>query len=61
MLSHLIRLMFRNRAATLSRKAAAADLPKLREDPRWASVVNPTASGVASVHVDGYLAVKKRQ
>lgn len=50
-----LRLMFRNRAERVSRRAAAADLPKLREDSRWVSVMSPAASGIASVDVDGYL------
>ena len=36
-----LRLMFRNRAAMVSRKAAVADLPKLREDSRWEFIVTP--------------------
>jgi excisionase family DNA binding protein len=52
----VLRLLFRNRAGRLSHKAALADLPRLREDPRWQAVVDPSASGVASFDVDGYLA-----
>ena len=52
----VLRLMFRNRAAMLFRKAAPADLPALREDARWESVMSSARSGVASVDVDGYLA-----
>jgi excisionase family DNA binding protein len=50
-----LRLMFRNRAERVLCKAAAADLPKLREDARWESLVNPAVSGIASTDVDGYL------
>lgn len=52
----VLRLTFRNRAARVLRKAAVAELPKLREDSRWESVMSPAASGIASVDVDGYLA-----
>ncbi len=51
-----LRSLFRNRAARELRKAAVADLPSLREDIRWASVVSPAVSGIASPDVDGYLA-----
>jgi excisionase family DNA binding protein len=51
-----LRLRFRNRADRVLRKAAAADLPKLREDPRWQSFMSPAVSGIASNDVDGYLA-----
>lgn len=51
-----LRLMFRNRAERLSRKAAEADLPRLREDPRWESLISSAVSGIASMSVDGYLA-----
>jgi excisionase family DNA binding protein len=50
-----LRLMFRNRAEPVQRKAASADLPNLREDARWESVISPAASGIASADVDGYL------
>ncbi len=50
-----LRLMFRNRANRLCFRAADADLPQLREDPRWQSVIRPGASGIASLHVEGYL------
>lgn len=56
-----LRLMFRNRAERISRKAAVADLPKLREDNRWQSIMSPAASGIASVDVDGYLALDSIQ
>jgi hypothetical protein len=48
--------MFRNRAEWVARKAADADLPKLRDDVRWESIISPGVSGIASVDVDGYLA-----
>jgi excisionase family DNA binding protein len=51
-----LRLLFRNRAARELRKAAVADLPKLREDPRWQSLMSPAVSGIASSDIDGYLA-----
>ena len=51
-----LRSMFRNRAARVLRRAAAADLPALREDVRWESVASAAASGIASSDVDGYLA-----
>jgi excisionase family DNA binding protein len=51
-----LRLLFRNRARRELRKAATADLLKLREDPRWVSLVSPAASGIASSDIDGYLA-----
>jgi len=54
-----LRSVFRNRAARELRKAAAADLPKLREDPRWGSILSPAVSGIASSDIDGYLAAGK--
>lgn len=54
-----LRLMFRNRAERVLRKAASADLPKLRGDARWESLVDPAVSGIASVDVDGYLAADR--
>ena len=51
-----LRLMFRNRADRVLRKAAAADLHGLREDARWQSLASPAISGIASSDVDGYLA-----
>jgi len=51
-----LRLLFRNRAPMQSYKAAVADLPALRDDPRWESVIDAAASGIASSDVDGYLA-----
>jgi len=56
-----LRLLFRNRAERVSRKAAASDLAKLRDDSRWESIVSPAASGIASVNVDGYLAADSLQ
>jgi excisionase family DNA binding protein len=53
-----LRLLFRNRASREPRKAAASDLPGLREDVRWQSLVSPAVSGIASVDVDGYLAAR---
>lgn len=50
-----LRLMFRNRAGRVLRKAADADLPGLREDVRWQSLANPAVSGIASSVLDGYL------
>ena len=51
-----LRLLFRNRAVRDIRKAAVADLPNVREDPRWESIASPAVSGIASPDVDGYLA-----
>jgi excisionase family DNA binding protein len=51
-----LRLLFNNRAARELRKAAVNDLPKLREDPRWQSLMSPAVSGIASPDIDGYLA-----
>lgn len=50
-----LRLKFRNRALRELRKAAAADLPGLRGDGRWQSLVNPAVTGIASSEVEGYL------
>ena len=55
-ISSVLRLMFRNRADRVLRKAAAADLPGLRDDARWQSLASPAVSGIASSDVDGYLA-----
>lgn len=52
----VLRLMFRSRAERVCRKAAEADLPKLRDDPRWESIISSAVSGIASLDVDGYLA-----
>lgn len=51
-----LRLKFRNRAERCLRKAAAMDLPRLREDARWKSLANSAVTGIATTHVDGYLA-----
>lgn len=51
-----LRLMFRNRADRVLRKAADADLPGLRDDARWQSLASPAVSGIASSEVDGYVA-----
>lgn len=50
-----LRLRFRNRAESLLRNAVPSDLPRLRDDGRWESLMSPAASGIASVDVDGYL------
>lgn len=55
LVSSTLRWMFRNRARTVSFKAAAADLRRLREDGRWASVIDTAISGVASTSVEGYV------
>lgn len=51
-----LRQMFRNRAERRLYQAAAADLPDLREDERWQSLMSPAVSGIASSDVDGYVA-----
>ncbi len=51
-----LRSLFRNRALRELRKAASADLPRLREDVRWKSLVRAAVSGIASPDVEGYLA-----
>lgn len=51
-----LRSLFRNRAARELRKAAVADLPGVREDARWQSLISREVSGIASADVDGYLA-----
>jgi excisionase family DNA binding protein len=51
-----LRLMFRNRAGLVLRKAALADLSGLRDDARWQSLASSAVSGIASQDVDGYLA-----
>jgi excisionase family DNA binding protein len=53
-----LRSMFRMRAKRVPNKAAAADLPKLRADIRWESIVSSAVSGIAAVDVDGYLAAE---
>jgi excisionase family DNA binding protein len=52
----LLRSEFRNRAARVLFKAAAADLPALRDDVRWQSLIDPAVSGIASRDVEGYVA-----
>lgn len=51
-----LRLRFRNRADRLLFLAAAADVPDLRQDLRWLSMMSSADSGIASSDVDGYLA-----
>jgi excisionase family DNA binding protein len=51
-----LRLRFRNRAVREPRRGAAADLPQLRADLRWQSLMSSEMSGIASADVDGYLA-----
>lgn len=51
-----LRSIFRNRAERRMLRAAPADLADLRADDRWASLVDPGASGIASGDVEGYLA-----
>ncbi len=55
-IASVLRSRFRKRAVRELRKAADADLPQLREDARWESVLSPAVSGIASHDVDGYLA-----
>ena len=52
----VLRSWFRNRAVREVRKAASADLPGVREDDRWESLMSSALSGIASNDVDGYLA-----
>jgi len=51
-----LRWLFRNRAKREMRKAANLDLPGLRSDTRWQSLINSAASGIGSSDVEGYLA-----
>ncbi|HEY2281116.1 MAG TPA: helix-turn-helix domain-containing protein [Streptosporangiaceae bacterium] len=51
----VLRAVLRNRARRELRQAADADLPALREDPRWKSIISPAASGIATTDVDGYV------
>jgi excisionase family DNA binding protein len=53
-----LRSMFRHRAERVRCKAAVSDLPAVRDDVRWESVVRPAVSGIASSDVDGYLAAE---
>lgn len=55
LVSQALRRMFEARARVMLFQAAAADLRRLREDTRWASVVDTAASGIASTSVDGYV------
>lgn len=50
-----LRSVFRNRAARRLLRAAPADLADLRADDRWAMLVDPGASGIASADIEGYL------
>lgn len=52
----VLRQRFRNRADRVLLKAADADLPGLRADGRWESVLSPAVSGIASGQVEGYVA-----
>lgn len=49
-----LRSVFRNRAARRLLRAAPADLADLRADDRWAMLVDPGASGIASADIEGY-------
>lgn len=60
-IASVLRSRFRNRAARELRTAAVADLPGLREDSRWASIVSPAESGIAASDVDGYLVAEHVQ
>jgi excisionase family DNA binding protein len=51
----VLRAVLRNRARRELRQAAEADLPSLREDPRWKSIISSAASGIASTDIDGYV------
>lgn len=51
----VLRQRFRNRADRVLLKAADADLPGLRADNRWESVLSPAVSGIASGEVEGYV------
>lgn len=51
-----LRSMFRNRAQRRLLRVAPADLSDLHDDARWAALVDPGASGIASADVEGYLA-----
>jgi hypothetical protein len=50
-----LRSLFRNRAQRRPLRASAAELADLRADDRWALLVDPEASGIASADVEGYL------
>lgn len=51
-----LRSVLRNRAERRLLRAAPADLADLRADERWAMIVDPGSSGIASPDVEGYLA-----
>lgn len=51
-----LRSLFRNRAERRPFRAAPADLTDLRDDERWAALVDLGASGIASSDIEGYLA-----
>jgi hypothetical protein len=51
-----LRSVLRNRAGRRLLRAAPADLADLRADERWATIVDPGSSGIASPDVEGYLA-----
>lgn len=55
-IASVLRSLFRNRALREMRKVPSADLPRLREDHRWKSLVKAAVSGIASPDVEGYLA-----
>ena len=50
-----LRSVLRNRAQRRLLRASPADLADLRVDVRWAMVLDPGASGIASSEVEGYL------
>lgn len=50
-----LRSVFRNRAQRRLFRAAPADLADLKDDERWAMLVDLGASGIASADVEGYL------
>jgi excisionase family DNA binding protein len=52
-----LRSLLRNRARRDLYKVAEADLPALREDPRWQSIISPAATGIASADLDGYVSL----
>lgn len=52
----VLRSVFRNRAGRELRKVALADIAGLRDDTRWASILSPAVSRIASSDIDGYLA-----
>jgi excisionase family DNA binding protein len=50
-----IRAAFRNRAGLERCHVSPSDLPSLREDARWESLVSSAVSGIASMEVEGYV------